>query len=57
MSYNHHMKTESVIINDKEKIREVEKKLEEEHIEALKQVDLELQSIFQQLSTEDRSLL
>lgn len=45
------MKTESVIINDKIVIREIEKKLEQEHIESMKQVNNEIQKMLKRLAS------
>jgi hypothetical protein len=47
IGYNHVMKTESVIINDCNTIREIEKKLEAEHVESMKQANEEIRKMLE----------
>ncbi len=39
------MKTKNVVINDKKTIREIEKKLEKEHVESMKKMNEEIQAL------------
>ena len=50
------METNNVIINDLKTIREIEKKLEQEHIESMKQVNEEIQKMLEKKLLKTNSL-
>ena len=53
IGYNHFMKTENVIINDHNVIREHEEKLEAEHVESMKQAAEEIRKMLDESSMDE----